>query len=183
MDDPNILHLRLLSATAQGDRSAFAELYQQLGGRLYAISLQLLKQRDLAEDAVQEAFVRIWHNASEYQQDKGLVLTWMISIVRYRALDMLRASKRRRETCGTWEEHDDPADERGPETELFEQRDRVRIDNCMDHLQQAQRSAIQLAYFRGFTHHEVCAHLDSPLGSVKSRIRRGLERLKRCLES
>ena len=183
MDDPNILHLRLLSATAQGDRAAFTQLYQELAGRLYAISLQLLRRRDLAEDAVQEAFVRIWHNAGEYQQEKGLVLTWMISIVRYRALDMLRATKRRRETSSNDEEFDEPADERGPDTELFEQRDRVQIDNCMDHLENSQRTAIQLAYFKGLTHHEVCTHLDSPLGSVKSWIRRGLERLKRCLES
>ena len=183
MDDQNILHLRLLGATAQGDRLAFAQLYNELGGKLYAISLQLLRQRDLAEDAVQEAFVRIWHNAGEYQQDKGLVLTWMISIVRYRALDMLRATKRRRETSSDTEELDEPADERGPDSELLEQRDRVRIDNCMDNLEKPQRDAIQLAYFKGLTHHEVCAHLDSPLGSVKSWIRRGLERLKRCLES
>lgn len=183
MDDPNSLHLRLLGATAQGDRAAFEQLYNELGGRLYAVSLQLLRQRDLAEDAVQEAFVRIWHNAGEYQQDKGLVLTWMISIVRYRALDMLRATKRRRETSSDDEEFDEPVDERGPHTELFEQRDRVRIDNCMDHLDHTQREAIQLAYFKGFTHQEVCSHLDSPLGSVKSWIRRGLERLKRCLES
>lgn len=183
MDDSNLLHLRLLSATAQGDRSAFAQLYHELGGRLYAISLQLLKQRDLAEDAVQEAFVRIWHNAGEYQQDKGLVLTWMISIVRYRALDMLRASKRRREISDHDDNLNEPVDERGPHVELFEKRDRVRIDNCMDNLDQSQRNAIQLAYFKGFTHHEVCTHLSSPLGSVKSWIRRGLERLKRCLES
>ncbi|HWV15583.1 MAG TPA: sigma-70 family RNA polymerase sigma factor [Cellvibrio sp.] len=181
MDDANSLHLRLLSATAQGDRAAFAELYRHLGGRLYAISLQLLRQRELAEDAVQEAFVRIWHNAGEYQQEKGLVLTWMISIVRYRALDILRATKRRREQAGGHSE--EPMDERGPDAELFEQRDRVRIDNCMDHLQQDQRQAIQLAYFKGFTHQEVGTYLGTPLGSVKSWIRRGLDRLKRCLES
>ncbi len=182
MSDANLLHLRLLSATAQGDRGAFAALYKEVAGRLYAVSLQLLQQPDLAEDAVQEAFVRIWHNAGEYQHDKGQVLTWMISIVRYRALDMLRASRRRRETSSTHEELDEPSHERGPYTELFEQRERVRIDQCMDHLEQSQRQAIHLAYFKGFTHHEVCAHLDSPLGSVKSWIRRGLERLKRCLE-
>ena len=179
--DNNALHLRLLSATAQGDRLAFEQLYRLLGGKLYAISLQLLKQRDLAEDAVQEAFVRIWHNAGEYQQDKGLVLTWMISIVRYRALDMLRATKRRSEISSDDDNMDEPVHERGPDLDLMAQRDRVRIDNCMDHLAQTQRQAIQLAYFNGLTHHEVCAQLDSPLGSVKTWIRRGLERLRRCL--
>lgn len=181
MEDPNVLHLRLLSATAQGDKAAFEKLYSLLGGKLYAISLQLLKRRELAEDAVQEAFVRIWHNAGDYQQDKGQVLTWMISIVRYRALDMMRATKRRSEVSSSDEDMEEPVHERGPDLDLIEQRDRVRIDSCLDNLAHTQRRAIQLAYFNGLTHHEVCAQLDSPLGSVKTWIRRGLERLKRCL--
>lgn len=182
MDDPQHQHLRLLSATAQGDRQAFAELYQLSAGKLYAISLQMLQRRDRAEDAVQEAFVRIWHNAGDYQQEKGTVLTWMISIARYRALDMLRATKSRREDSND-DGYDGPEDNHTPEIDLYQNRERVRIDKCMDHLEGPQRQAIHLAYFKGFTHFEVCDHLESPLGSVKSWIRRGLERLKRCLES
>lgn len=179
--DPNHDFLCLLSATAQGDRVAFADLYRQTAGKLYAISLQMLRRRDLAEEAVQEAFVRIWHNAGDYQQEKGTVLTWMSSIVRYRALDMLRATKRRRETGD--KELEEALDEQTPETELYEQRDRVRIDRCMDRLDEAQRQAIEMAYFRGLTHMEVCDQMETPLGTIKTWIRRGLERLKRCLES
>ncbi len=179
--DPNHDFLYLLSATAQGDRLAFADLYRQTAGKLYAISLQMLRRRDLAEEAVQEAFVRIWHNAGDYQQEKGTVLTWMISIVRYRALDVLRATKSRRETGD--EGLDEALDEQTPEQELYEQRDRVRIDRCMDRLDEAQRQAIEMAYFRGLTHMEVCAQMETPLGTIKTWIRRGLERLKRCLES
>lgn len=182
MDDSHQHYMRLLSATAQGDRQAFSELYQDTAGKLYAISLQMLRRRDWAEDAVQEAFVRIWHNAGEYQQEKGTVLTWMISIVRYRALDMLRASKSRRENSADENQYE-PEDHHSPEIDFYEKRERVRIDNCMDHLEDQQRQAIHLAYFKGLTHMEVCDHLESPLGSVKSWIRRGLERLKRCLES
>lgn len=182
MDDSPQNYLHLLSATAQGDRKAFAELYQETAGKLLAISLQMLRRRDWAEDAVQEAYVRIWHNAGEYQQEKGAVLTWMISIVRYRALDMLRAAKSRHENNS--DEHiDELEDDHSPERHMYEERERVRIDQCMDHLEDPQRQAIHLAYFRGLTHFEVCDHLESPLGSVKSWIRRGLERLKRCLES
>lgn len=182
MEDSHQHYLRLLSATAQGDRKAFAELYHETAGKLHAISLQMLRRRDWAEDAVQEAYVRIWHNAGEYQQEKGTVLTWMISIARYRALDMLRAAKSRRENNSD-DQHDEPEDEHSPELQLYEERERVRIDRCMDNLEGSQRQAIHLAYFRGLTHIEVCDHLESPLGSVKSWIRRGLERLKRCLES
>ena len=172
--------LRLLSATAQGDQAAFEELYKLTASKLYAISLQMLRRRELAEDAVQEAFVRIWHNAGEYQQEKGSVLTWMTTIVRYRALDMLRAAKSRRET---YEEPEEAEDEQTPERELYIERDRVLIDRCMALLEGQQREMIQLAYFRGFTHAEVCDHTGSPLGSVKTWIRRGLERLKRCVEA
>jgi len=178
--DINLDYLPLLSATAQGDRQAFARLYQQTSGKLYAVSLQMLRRRDWAEDAVQEAYVRIWHNAGEYQQEKGTVLTWMTSIVRYRALDMLRAAKSRRESDAEVEE---VADERTPEIELYEERDRVQIDRCMDRLEDQQRNAIHMAYFRGLTHFEVCDAMAIPLGTVKTWIRRGLERLKRCLES
>ncbi len=179
--DSNYDFLHLLSATAQGDQHAFANLYEQTAGKLYAISLQMLRRRDLAEEAVQEAYVRIWHNAGDYQQEKGTVLTWMISIVRYRALDMLRAAKSRRETSD--ELLDEAEDDHTPERELYEQRDRVRIDRCMERLEDAQRNAIELAYFRGLTHMEVCEQMETPLGTIKTWIRRGLERLKRCLES
>ena len=179
--DPNHDFLYLLSATAQGDKLAFADLYRQSSAKLYAVSLQMLRRRDLAEEAVQEAFVRIWHNAGDYQQEKGTVLTWMISIVRYRALDMLRAAKSRRETGD--ERLEEATHDQTPEQELYEQRDRVRIDRCMDGLEGSQRQAIELAYFRGLTHMEVCEQMETPLGTIKTWIRRGLERLKRCIES
>ena len=174
----------LLSATAQGDKLAFADLYRQSSAKLYGVSLQMLRRRDLAEEAMQEAFVRIWHNAGDYQQEKGTVLTWMISIVRYRALDMLRATKSRRETSDEGLEGlEEGSHDQTPEQELYAQRDRVHIDRCMDGLDGGQRQAIELAYFRGFTHMEVCDQMATPLGTIKTWIRRGLERLKRCIES
>ncbi len=89
--------LVLLSATAQGDKQAFTNLYNTTSGQLFAVSLKMLGRRALAEEVLQEAYVKIWHNAAEYQHGKGAVLTWMISIVRYRALDMLRYQKVRKE--------------------------------------------------------------------------------------
>ena len=89
--------LVLLSATAQGDKQAFTNLYNTTSGQLFAVSLKMLGRRELAEEVLQEAYVKIWHNAAEYQHGKGAVLTWMISIVRYRALDMLRYQKMRKE--------------------------------------------------------------------------------------
>lgn len=172
-------HVKLLCATAEGDRRAFAKLYQATSGKLFAVCLQLLQRRDLAEEAMQEAYVKVWHNASDYHNDKGSVLVWMVSIARYRALDILRSASYRRETRESVQEQ---ADSSGPQGALFEQRDKVRIDECMDTLEDGQRQMIQLAYFRGLTHAELTEHTGSPLGTIKSWIRRGLQKLKRCLE-
>lgn len=174
--------LGLLSATAAGDKQAFANLYKQTSGQLFAVSLKMLGRRELAEEALQEAYVKIWHNATEYQHGKGLVLTWMISIVRYRALDMLRYHKVRKEDQfedGQEAMFEAPmsgegADE-GPDIT------KTKLDDCMGELEPQQKQAIHLAYYNGLTHHEVVGHLDLPLGTVKSWIRRGLQQLQRCL--
>ena len=182
VDMDKALHLKLIASIAQGDRKAFEQLYLLTSSQLYAVSLQLLQRKDLAEEALQEAFVRIWHNASEYGSERGSVLTWMISIVRYRAIDMLRAAKVR-DDYAVGENNSDEGESTPLDVNLMDIRYRVKIDECMDHLEKPQVNAINLAYFKGYTHHEVCHHMGSPLGSVKSWIRRGLQRLKRCLES
>lgn len=177
-------HFKLLSATAQGNQQAFAELYELTAPRLLAVSLQLLNSRDLAEDALQEAFIKIWHNAGEYQRDKGEVLAWMISIVRYRAIDILRAAKSRKESSSqtmTEQPDDSESSEPSPEASLAFDRNKTAIDNCMDHLQDEQKSVIELAYFKGMSHRDIVGHTHHPLGSVKSWIRRGLQSLQRCL--
>lgn len=168
--------LILLGATAQGDKKAFAKLYQATSKQLYAVSLKMLTRKELAEEALQEAYVRIWHNASEYRVGKGTVLTWMVSIVRYRALDMLRYHKVRKEdnlndndTLDT----DQPSPLSGAQQHL--------LDKCLQELDLQQRQAIHLAYFNGLSHQEVVKHLDTPLGTIKSWIRRGLMSLQRCL--
>lgn len=128
--------------------------------------------------------MRIWYKASEYSHERGSVLSWMISIVRYRALDMIRAARVRNENAMTDLDQLSAEIDRGsPEVDLSQGRERAKIDNCIDNLEKPQADAITLAYFRGFSHREVCDQMESPLGSVKSWIRRGLQRLRRCMES
>lgn len=175
MEQDNLLVL--LSATAQGDKKAFADLYKITSGQLFAVSIKMLGRRELAEEALQEAYVKIWHNASEYQHGKGSVLTWMVSIVRYRALDMLRYHKVRKEDPLA-EGHDfaeEEMDSAGPDVA------KTKLDECMGELDPQQKQAIHLAYYNGLSHHEVVGHLDLPLGTIKSWIRRGLQQLQRCL--
>ncbi|MFQ3236946.1 MAG: RNA polymerase sigma factor (sigma-70 family) [Paraglaciecola sp.] len=168
--------LHLLGATAQGDKQAFATLYQATSKQLYAVSLKMLTRKELAEEALQEAYVRIWHNAGEYRVGKGSVLTWMVSIVRYRALDILRYNKVRKEEDLMDNDTVDPH-----QPGLISGAEQHLLDKCLQELDLQQRQAIHLAYFNGLSHHEVVKHLDSPLGTIKSWIRRGLTSLQRCI--
>ncbi|MER2491815.1 RNA polymerase sigma factor [Catenovulum sediminis] len=169
-------HLKLLQATAESNQEAFAQLYEATSAQMYAVSLKMLKRKEWAEEAVQEAYVKIWHNASEYQTGKGTVLTWMVSIVRYRALDMLRYHKVRGESELFEGDGDSLFNPDGLAEQVPE-----KLAECIDELDSEQRQAIHLAYFNGLSHGEVGLHLQSPLGTIKSWIRRGLQSLQRCL--
>ncbi|WAJ70434.1 sigma-70 family RNA polymerase sigma factor [Catenovulum adriaticum] len=174
-------HLKLLKATALGDKQAFAELYHATSAQLYAVCFKMLKQKELSEEALQEAYVRIWHNAGEYQLGKGTVLTWMISIVRYRALDLIRYHNVRHEL--PLQEQDMLQVDESAENSSLEQVgiSATKMAECMDELDSDQKQAIHFAYYNGLSHREVCANMGSPLGSIKSWIRRGLQSLQRCL--
>ncbi|GBL04960.1 RNA polymerase sigma factor [Glaciecola sp. KUL10] len=171
--------LPLLLKVARDDRTAFEEIYKKTSGQVYAVALRMLAKPELAEEATQEAFVRIWYNASQYTEGKGTVLTWIISIVRYRALDIIRYRKVRKEEVEAVETID--ATEQN-KTEQGVGADSDKLNHCMNELENQQRQAIHLAYFNGCSHTEVVAHMDKPLGTVKSWIRRGLQALERCLK-
>ena len=168
---------KLLAATARGDRKAFRQLYQVSSPRLFAIALRLLCRRDLAEDVLQDAYVAIWRKAGQYHPDRGEPLAWMCRIVRNRAIDRLRAEAPRRELASLEDVSESAAAEErfaatGPD------RLGASLRGCLDKLKVDQRRSIILAYYYGMTHDELAAHLDVPLGTVKSWIRRGLMQLK-----
>jgi RNA polymerase sigma-70 factor (ECF subfamily) len=166
----------LLLKIAKGHKDAFEKLYTATSGQMYAIALKMLRSQELAEEATQEAYVRIWYNASSYREGQGTVLTWMVSIVRYRALDMLRHTKVRKEQALEPE----ITASLMAETESLVVDD-SKLDRCLQALENSQRQAIHLAYFNGLSHAEVVQSLDTPLGTIKSWIRRGLQSLQKCL--
>ncbi len=172
MDNDDLLPL--LCATAQGDKNAFSSLYQQTSGKLFAISLNMLTNRAHAEEALQDAFIKIWHNASEYNASKGTVISWMISIVRYRSLDSLRYHKVRKEQSLGDDEYENESIDINYDEE-------TKLVNCIEQLEPQQKQAIHLAYYKGLSHSELVDHIETPLGTVKSWIRRGLMQLQRCL--
>jgi RNA polymerase sigma factor (sigma-70 family) len=173
--------LGLLVESSRGNEKAFEQLYKKTSGRLYGVAFQILPRKDWAEDVVQEAYVRIWHNASEYLAERGSVLTWMITILRYRAIDKLRASRRMPAHEQLHDEHYEG--DTDPFRMIEFSADRQVLRGCLDTLVEKQRQSIALAFYQGFTHEQLSEHYAAPLGTVKSWVRRGLMSLKRCLSN
>jgi RNA polymerase sigma-70 factor (ECF subfamily) len=175
----------LLAAVALGDRSAFRTLYDATSARLIGFALRILKRNELAEEAMQDAFVSIWHAAPSYQAYLSAPLTWMASIVRNKALDLHRRQRASAETTFGPQDYDpvealqDPA--AGPQERAQLSSDALLLAACMERLAGRQRQAIGMAYLHELSHSEVAAQLSLPLGTVKTWIRRGLERLRECL--
>jgi RNA polymerase sigma factor (sigma-70 family) len=175
----------LLARTALADQAAFAELYRLTSSQLYAVALRILRDAGTAEEMLQEAYVSVWHHAGSYSAAKSQAQTWLTSIVRNRCLDLLR--RREIDTVTLTREDDDeaidlPADGPTPLQMLLDGAEARSVRQCVDALEGAQKQAIALAFYQGLSHAELASHLRQPLGTVKSWIRRGLERLKGCLD-
>lgn len=173
----------LLVRTAAADRRAFHALYQLCAPQMFAVLLRILPRRDIAEEALQDAFVRIWQQAGSYRESKGRALTWMITIARNRALDILRRQHGEQALPQEVAEAEpQPATtEHDPVLAAQWTADSARLRHCMDELEASQANSIRLAYLRGYSHSEVATSLAAPLGTVKSWIRRGLASLKDCV--
>ena len=169
----------LLARVARHDRPAFARLYRLQAPHLYRILQHILKQEALAEEALQDVFVKIWQRAGDYRSDRGAPSTWLGSIARYRAFDMLR---RNRHAAAEFSAPDDLADANpGPLETFAATAGHARLHECLELLKSEQRSCVVLCYCEGYTQEELSRRLDRPLGTIKSWIRRGLERLRQCL--
>ena len=176
-----------LARVALGDRAAFRRVYEMSSAHLFGVALRILNRRDLAEEVLQESFVSVWHKAGDYQPSVAAPMTWLISVVRNRALDLARSAAMRHETSLPQNEDGteyDTQDEKGNLLDMFEQAtEALAVRGCMDTLDASHRQSLALAYYHGMSHSEVAKHMAAPLGSVKAWVRRGLDRLKRCLEA
>lgn len=181
--NPQVELLPLLQETARGNQSAFEQLYKSTSAKMYAVAMRLLRHPESADDVMQEAYVKIWHNASEYLSERGAVLTWMISILRYRAIDKLRKNKRDHLHDDTDDHQDQLIDDKEDLLKFMQQAGDAKVLNgCLEELVDTQRQSIALAFYDGLTHEELSQHYGAPLGTVKSWVRRGLILLRRCLE-
>jgi RNA polymerase sigma factor (sigma-70 family) len=175
--------MQLLARTAMKDQQAFAELYRIAAPHLFAVALRILREAAAAEEVLQESFVNVWHHAASYVAAKSQPLTWLTSIVRNRCLDQLR--RREVETVTMDDEEEGltlAAPGPTPLELLLAGADALAVKDCVDALEPFQKQAIALAFFQGLSHSELAQHLRQPLGTVKSWVRRGLERLRSCLD-
>lgn len=164
--------LGLISRCAIQDQAAFEALYQEASGPILGVLMQMLPDRSTAEDCLQEAFLQIWHKADQYHQGKGSVFGWMVTIARYRAIDCIRKAR--------------------PTVELDETQigladipafsgDEKRLQECLAQLPPDSAELILKSFVAGYTQSELSTSSQTPLGTVKSWIRRGLALLKQCL--
>jgi RNA polymerase sigma-70 factor (ECF subfamily) len=175
--------MELLARTALADQTAFEQLYRLTSPHLYGVAIRILRESAAAEEVLQESFVNVWHHAGSYVAARSQPLTWLTSIVRNRCLDRLR--KHDVDTVSIDDEdHAMTIADRSPLPLdlLLSGAEAGAVRRCVEALDAGQKQAIALAFYQGLSHSELAGHLKQPLGTVKSWIRRGLERLKACLD-
>ncbi|WP_395338871.1 RNA polymerase sigma factor [Ningiella sp. W23] len=174
----------LLARCALKDQVAFAKLYKEVASKLNGIAYRILNSVETSNEVLQEAFVQIWNNAGEYRSDKAEPMTWMASIVRYRAYDRIKFEKRRIEGSQFKAdlENFDSIESTQTSGVLMCEIDQ-ELDRCLSVLDANQHRSILMAYYLGFSREEISGHFNRPVNTIKSWLRRGTERLKECLGS
>jgi RNA polymerase sigma-70 factor (ECF subfamily) len=173
----------LLGEIANGSRDAFERLYQRTSGKLFGVCLRLIPDRAEAEDVLQEVYVGIWHKAGQFDPARASAITWLAMIARNKAIDRLRAmpASHRQASVEMAQLVVDPS--ASPLQNAESSDDRVQLDRCMEQLDDARRSLIRVAFFDGLSYEELAQRIGSPLGTVKSWIRRSLLQLRACLDT
>ena len=171
---------RALVGVARQDRAALQEVYRRTSRKLFGICLRIFGERADAEDAMQDVYITIWNRAGSFDPARGNPITWLATLTRNRAIDILRASGRR--PTAPIELAADVADA-SPDAEerLIEQGEDARINHCIEGLGKSDAQMIRTAFFEGSTYADLAARVSLPLGTVKSRIRRALLKLRECL--
>lgn len=180
-------YFNLIARCAIRDQKALEQLYQELGPYLNKVAFNIVRSEDLSNDVLQEGFIQIWHNAGEYRIDKSKPITWMTSIIRYRALDRLAKEKKHSDKieANTDEEDqlDNIASDDRPDKSAMQSQDLKILLECMETLNDRTKETIRMAYLHGHTRDDIAAKLNASANTVKSWLKRGSERLKSCIQS
>ena len=167
-----------LEACARGERFALNALYQREARWLLGVAQRIVGDRDHAHDVLQDAFLQIWQKAASYQRSLGSARGWIYTVVRHRALDLARRSGRE---ISIGDDLDALSDARQADEHGAAAPDTTALDRCLDALDERKRDCIVFAFVEGYTHEQIATKLSTPVGTVKSWIRRGLLALKECL--
>jgi RNA polymerase sigma factor (sigma-70 family) len=172
-----------IARVAGGDRAALRIVYQDTSAKLFGVCLRILSNRSEAEDVLQDVYVTVWRKAGSFDPAKASPITWLVAIARNRAIDRLRATavSRRMEPIEAADTVSDPAPAAVERVELAQQH--RRLAGCLAELEPRHSAAIRAAFLDGSTYEELAERMSVPLGTMKSWIRRGLLKLRACLEA
>lgn len=181
-DQAHLSDEALLALVARGDEHALGELYDRVGRVAYGLAYRIVRDDRLAEDAVQEGFLAVWRTAASYSAERAKASTWILTLVHRRAVDVVRREERRRA-----EPLEDSGGDAAGSTGSAEQAawlrfERDRVQAALKRLPDAQREALELAYYGGYSQAELAERLGLPLGTIKSRMFAGLARLRELLD-
>jgi len=175
--DSNIA-VQLIQRAAAQDREAFSQLYDRFSSLVFSLAMRMLRAQSDAEDLLQEVFMQVWRQAGSYSQERGSPEAWIINIARSRAIDKLRAIRRRDKSFVLT---DDPAAAESPdnvESAVGESEAKLAMNSALANLTEAQRRVLELAFFSGLSQTEIAERLAEPLGTVKTRMRAAIQRLR-----
>jgi RNA polymerase sigma-70 factor (ECF subfamily) len=171
-----------LARMAQGDHDGLVELYDRHARAIYSLALRILQDRAEAEDVVQDVFAQVWTQAARYDTSRGAVAAWMLMMARSRAIDRLRAKRARPDNTADTRATLNMPDAGVPQDlQLLSAEEVARLRRALAELPLLQRVALELAYYEGLTHAEIAERLEEPLGTVKTRIRQAVIRLRESL--
>jgi RNA polymerase sigma-70 factor (ECF subfamily) len=171
----------LLKACSLGEEEAFARLYDATAARLFGLVLRTVRDRAQAEEVTQDAYLDVWRNSARFDPSRGSAMSWLMTIGHRKAVDRVRSAEATRRRDTRYEAHDQAVPFDQTVEDAHRNLDAQRVRRALESLTQTQRGAIELAYFGGYTHREVAAMLELPVGTAKTRIRDGLIRLRDTL--
>ncbi|MFE9395350.1 sigma-70 family RNA polymerase sigma factor [Streptomyces flavidovirens] len=171
----------VVARVADGDQDAFATLYDSIAGPVFGLVLKVLRDPSQSEEVAQEVMVEVWRTATRFRPEQGSVMTWVMTMAHRRAVDRVRSEQAAtdREQRTARRDQTPPYDQVSEEVTVRLESEQVR--RCLRTLTDLQRQAVTLAYYQGYTYREVAASLSAPLGTVKTRLRDGLIRLRDCM--